>query len=147
MSKVPLIINQTRTPGGVLNAWTFSSASDVVCTGTNVTLINTTITLAGNSRLLFWYTEPNLIKSSDITNPSYQISIPGVSVPLDTNHIFYGIGSNTIRTGISWLTYSDPITTGGLKTFNLLANRYDTGSVTFGFQGRTGKLIIMEMAV
>jgi len=146
MAKVPLITSKTVTPSGILNTWVFSSAGDVVCSGTNVTLISANITLTGNSRLLFWYTEPNLIKSSDSTNPSYAITIPGVNVPLDTNHIFYGTGTSAIRNGISWLTYSDPITTGGLKTLTLLANRYDNGSVTFGFQGRTGKLIVMEIA-
>lgn len=146
MAKVPIIAQQIRTPGGILNTWVLTAGSDVTCSGTTVTLISSTITLAGNSKLLFWYTEPNLIKSSDATNPSYSIIIPGVNVPLDTNHIFYGAGSSVLREGISWLTYSDAIGTGGSKTIELKGDRYDTGSVTFGFQGRSGKLIVMEIA-
>jgi len=146
MANVPLISPQIRTPGGILNTWMFTTANDVVCTGTEVTLINTTITLQGNSKLVFWYTEPNLSKSSDTTNPSYTIVIPGITVVLDTNHMFYGTGTAGMRQGISWLTYSENTGSGGTKTLQLKANRYDNGSVTFGFQGRTGKLIIMEIA-
>ncbi len=138
-----------RTPGTVLNTWRFRTATDLTCTGTDRILISNTITLAGNSILQFSYSEPNLARSQWTTNPIYTISVTGVTIPLDTNHMFYASGDLgfQMRSGISWITYSNTVTVTGSVSITLTGNRYDTGAVIFGFQGRAGTLIVTEIAL
>ncbi len=146
-----VVAGTQKLPGSVVQVQEYRGVAEVSTTGTPVDLINITFTTKfDNSKLFLQYYTGQLYLNKGDTNPEIFFQVDGVDQGLDTDHIFYGIGtgSRPVAT-IPLLTSS--VGVAGNHNVKVRGGSYNGGTITYnwqsgGTQPRRSRFIVMEVA-
>lgn len=146
-----IVAGTQKLPGSIVQVQEYRGTAEVSTTGTPVDLINITFTTKfDNSKLFLQFYTGQLYLSKVDTNPEFFFQVDGVDQGLDTDHIFYGIGtgSRPVAT-IPLLTGS--VGAAGNHNVKVRGGSYNSGTITFnwqsgGTQPRRSRFIVMEVA-
>lgn len=140
------------SPGAVVQVQEFRGGATLTTTGPQVNIINVSFTTKlPNSKLFMQYYTGQMYLSKVDTNPEVKFLVDGVDQGLDTDHIFYGVGTgHRVVATLPLLTAS--IATAGVHTVTVTGGAYNSGTVIYNWQADAGteprrsRLIVMEIA-
>ncbi len=139
-------------PGHVIQVQEFRGGVELTTTGPTVDIINASITTKStNSRLYIQYYTGQILVESASSNPRITFFVDGVDQGLDTDHIFYGVGTG-FRPVVTLPLLSTSTVSAGAHTVSIKGSSYNGGLVRYNYQAPTGteprrsRLIIMEIA-
>lgn len=140
------------SPGAVVQVQEFRGGSEVSSTGPQVTICTGSFTtkLPGSKLYMLYYTGQLALSKVD-TNPELKFLVDGVDQGLDTDHVFYGMGTG-IRPFLTVPLITSAVPTAGVHTVTVTGGTYNSGTVTYNYQASSGteprrsRLIVMEIA-
>ena len=138
--------------GSVLAVHTLQGQSSdfSVTSGNWVDLDTFSITTQGNSRLIWFMDTQQYIKSIANTNPSFQLVVDGVVAGSQNSannarwfHNWYG--QNAGRE-VQFNYFATDVLSSGSHTCKIQTNRYNSGTITLGFQSCPQRYLVQEIA-